>query len=59
MKKYFPEDVKYTYPSGALFTWVELRKDLDSASIIEDALKENVAYVPGASFFPNGGKKFL
>ncbi|WP_346878800.1 MULTISPECIES: PLP-dependent aminotransferase family protein [unclassified Clostridium] len=57
MKKYFPEDVKYTYPSGGLFTWVELRKDLDSASIMEDALKENVAYVPGASFFPNGGKK--
>ena len=57
MKKYFPKDVKYTYPSGGLFTWVELRKDLDSASIMEVALKENVAYVPGASFFPNGGKK--
>ena len=57
MKKYFPKDVKFTFPEGGLFTWVELREDLDSSKIMEDALKEKVAYVPGASFFPNGGKK--
>ncbi|WP_291561922.1 MULTISPECIES: PLP-dependent aminotransferase family protein [unclassified Clostridium] len=56
IKKYFPKDVKFTLPEGGLFTWVELRKDLDSSKIMEDALKEKVAYVPGASFFPNGGK---
>lgn len=56
MKKYFPKEVKFTIPEGGLFTWVELRSDLDSAKIMEDALKEKVAYVPGASFFPNGGK---
>lgn len=57
MKKYFPKDVKFTFPEGGLFTWVELREDLDSSKIMEDALKEKVAYVPGISFFPNGGKK--
>ncbi|MEG1254431.1 PLP-dependent aminotransferase family protein [Clostridium sp.] len=57
MKECFPEGVKYTYPSGGLFTWVELREDLDAAVIMEDALKENVAYVPGSSFFANGGRK--
>jgi 2-aminoadipate transaminase len=36
---------------------VELREDLDSDKIMRDALKEKVAYVPGASFFPNGVKK--
>ncbi|WP_454053890.1 aminotransferase-like domain-containing protein [Clostridium sp. Marseille-Q7071] len=56
IKKYFPKDVKFTLPEGGLFTWVELREDLDSSKIMEDALKEKVAYVPGASFFPNGGK---
>jgi len=40
-----------------VFTGIELREDLDSTIIMEDDLKENVAYVPGASFFPNGGKK--
>ncbi|MEG2288586.1 MAG: PLP-dependent aminotransferase family protein [Clostridium sp.] len=57
MKEYFPKEIKYTYPVGGLFTWVELREDLDSAVIMEDALKENVAYVPGSSFFANGGRK--
>lgn len=55
MKKYFPADVKYTHPVGGLFTWVELREDLDAKELMKDALAENVAYVPGGSFFPNGG----
>ena len=57
MDKYFPEGIKHTNPYGGLFAWVELRDDLDSALIMEECLKENVAYVPGASFFPNGGHK--
>ena len=56
MKLYFPKDVKFTIPEGGLFTWVELREDLDAAVIMQDALKEKVAYVPGKSFFPNGEK---
>ncbi|WBW95106.1 aminotransferase-like domain-containing protein [Oceanirhabdus sp. W0125-5] len=55
MKKYFPAEVKYTYPEGGLFTWVELREDLDSREINMEALEVNVAFVPGGSFFPNGG----
>lgn len=57
IKEYFPKDVKATYPLGGLFTWCELRSDLNAAEILEDALKEKVAFVPGASFFANGGKK--
>lgn len=57
IKEYFPSDVKYTHPEGGLFTWCEIRKDLDAATILEEALKEKVAFVPGASFFPNGGKR--
>ncbi len=57
IKEYFPKDIKYTYPVGGLFTWCELRSDLDTAEILQEALKENVAFVPGLSFFPNGGKK--
>lgn len=57
IKECFPKDIKYTYPVGGLFTWCELRSDLDTAEILQEALKENVAFVPGSSFFPNGGKK--
>jgi len=55
MKEEFPEGVEYTYPEGGLFIWVELPKHLDSRIIMKDCLANNVAYVPGGSFFPNGG----
>ena len=57
MKEEFPEGIEYTHPEGGLFTWVELPKYLDSRVIMQECLKKNVAYVPGGSFFPNGGKE--
>ncbi len=55
MKKYFPEEVKYTYPRGGLFTWVEVPDFIDTKKLMVKALEKKVAFVPGASFFPNGG----
>lgn len=57
MKKYFPQEVKYTYPEGGLFTWVELKEGLDAGKINKEALEVNVAVVPGVSFYPNGGNE--
>lgn len=56
MKEYFPKEVKYTHPNGGLFTWVELKEGLDTKEIGMEALRENVAFVPGASFFASSGK---
>ncbi|RDY23444.1 PLP-dependent aminotransferase family protein [Romboutsia maritimum] len=56
MKETFPEGLEYTYPEGGLFTWVELPSHLDAKEIMAKCLENDVAYVPGASFFPNGGK---
>lgn len=55
MDKYFPAGIKYTKSSGGLFTWVEFREDIDTKDLLAEALKENVAFVPGGSFFANGG----
>lgn len=55
--QYFPAAIKYTYPLGGLFTWVELKSEIDTAALLLEALKENVAFVPGAAFFPNGGHR--
>ncbi|MBU5590681.1 PLP-dependent aminotransferase family protein [Clostridium sp. MSJ-4] len=57
MKAYFPKEIKFTNSKGGLFTWVELKEGLDAAEILKEALEEKVAFVPGASFFPNGGHK--
>lgn len=57
IKEYFPEGIEYTHPEGGLFTWIELPSHLDARRIMEKCLENNVAYVPGGSFFPNGGKE--
>lgn len=57
IKEYFPEGIEYTHPEGGLFTWIELPRHLDARKIMEKCLENNVAYVPGGSFFPNGGKE--
>jgi 2-aminoadipate transaminase len=54
MKKYFPAGVTWTQPHGGLFLWVTLSPSLDSAEVLREALKEKVAFVPGASFYPDG-----
>lgn len=57
MKEELPEGLEFTHPEGGLFTWVELPKHLNSKEIMQKCLESNVAYVPGGSFFPNGGKE--
>lgn len=57
MKEEFPEEVKYTYPEGGLFTWVVLPKHINARELAVKALDKHVAFVPGGSFFPNGGNE--
>lgn len=57
MEKEFPKNVKFTYPEGGLFTWVELPEGVDAGKVMEKALEEKVAFVPGGSFYPNGGNE--
>jgi DNA-binding transcriptional MocR family regulator len=55
LEEHFPEDISFTRPSGGLFLWVELPEGMDARELLESALEERVAFVPGESFFPNGG----
>lgn len=55
MEKEFPKNVKFTYPNGGLFTWVDLPEGVDAGDVMKKALEEKVAFVPGGSFYPNGG----
>jgi 2-aminoadipate transaminase len=57
IKQYFPDVVEYTYPEGGLFTWVVLPEGIDTDEMMVKAVEKGVAYVPGGSFFPNGGNK--
>ncbi len=57
IKEHFPENLKYTYPEGGLFSWVELPSHVNARDLFLKALELNVAFVPGGSFYPNGGKE--
>ena len=55
MEDEFPDCVEFTHPQGGLFTWVTFTEGIDAGEMAKKCLEKNVAYVPGASFYPNGG----
>lgn len=55
IKKEFPESTKYTNPDGGLFAWATFPEGIDAAVLLEKALEQKVAFVPGEPFYPNGG----
>jgi len=52
---HFPTNIRTTRPQGGLFLWVELPKAVNARDVLVRALEEKVAFVPGGSFFPDGG----
>lgn len=54
MKEEFPKELTWTYPEGGLFLWVVLPENMNARELAIEALKENVAFVPGGAFFANG-----
>jgi 2-aminoadipate transaminase len=54
LQKYFPAAVHWTTPQGGLFLWVTLPEPMDATEILQAAIAENVAFVPGAAFFADG-----
>jgi 2-aminoadipate transaminase len=57
MSKAFPPGVSWTRPAGGLFVWATLPESLDAADVLRHALREKVAFVPGAAFFADGSGK--
>jgi 2-aminoadipate transaminase len=55
LDEYFPSDASWTRPQGGLFVWVELPRGIDARELLERALAHDVAFVPGAAFFPEPG----
>lgn len=53
MEKYFPKNIKFTYPKGGMFTWVTLDEGKSSTKLFNIALEKNVAFVPGNPFYIN------
>jgi DNA-binding transcriptional MocR family regulator len=47
-----PRGVTFSRPEGGLFLWVELPPAINARTLLKRCLEHDVAFVPGASFFP-------
>jgi 2-aminoadipate transaminase len=54
--EYFPPEARWTRPDGGLFLWVELPEGVRAEVLFEQAIRERVAFVPGAPFFAAGAR---
>ena len=52
---FFPEGTRHTLPQGGLFVWAELPEGVDAMAALNRAIEQNVAFVPGTHFYPDGG----
>jgi 2-aminoadipate transaminase len=53
LTEFFPPSVTWTKPEGGMFIWVTLPKHIDSMALLDEAITQNVAFVPGAPFYAN------
>jgi 2-aminoadipate transaminase len=53
LAEFFPASVTWTRPEGGMFIWVTLPAHIDSMKLLEEAIAQNIAFVPGAPFYAN------
>jgi 2-aminoadipate transaminase len=55
LEEFFPGGVSWTKPQGGMFLWVTLPVGMNTTELLEIAVKQKVAFVPGVPFYPNEG----
>jgi 2-aminoadipate transaminase len=53
LEEFFPKEAHWTRPEGGMFIWVTLPAHVDSLTLLDEAIAQNVAFVPGAPFYAN------
>jgi len=57
LERSFPSGTTWTRPEGGLFIWVKLPGGIDAEELLALAMRERVAFVPGAPFFPERAER--
>lgn len=57
LEEFFPAAASWTRPEGGMFVWVTLPGHIDSMALLDEAIAQNVAFVPGAPFYANAPEK--
>jgi 2-aminoadipate transaminase len=53
LERSLPEGTRWTRPRGGFFSWLTL-PGIDAVEVAQRAVEQNVAFVPGTLFFPDG-----
>ena len=60
LREEMPSGFTWTKPEGGMFLWVTGPENLDALELLQRAIVQKVAFVPGRDFFPgDAGKNFL
>ncbi len=61
LEEFFPSEATWTHPHGGLFLWVTMPSGFDCRELLKAAVQNNVAFVPGNSFFPDpeSGSRYM
>ena len=54
LERFFPAGATWSRPDGGLFLWATLPPYIDTTDLLAKALRENVAFVPGAAAYVDG-----
>ncbi len=46
---------RWNAPVGGMFFWLELQAGIDATALLPKAVEAGMAFVPGSTFFPQGG----
>jgi 2-aminoadipate transaminase len=54
LRRYWPEEFRYTDPEGGLFIWGEFPQRINTVEAFNAAIERNAAYIIGTVFFADG-----
>jgi len=54
LERHFPAAASWSHPEGGLFLWATLPGYIDTTDLLARALRDNVAFVPGAAAYADG-----
>lgn len=55
IERHCPPDIQCTKPDGGMFLWMTLPEGISSLELLELAVRDKVAFVPGQAFYVDGG----
>jgi 2-aminoadipate transaminase len=57
LEQHLADIARWSKPDGGVFVWVSLPEPLDTTDMFQQAIKRQVAYIPGAVFSVDGSTK--